>query len=51
MKPIDVKNDSFAGYNKESNARVSKMIMPGYLNTKTCLQKAILQIVRRSFCC
>ena len=46
-KPVDVKSDSYAEYNKKSNKNIPNLklvIMLEYQNTKTFLLKEILQI-------
>ena len=47
MKPIDVKSDSFAGYNEESNQKDSKFRIS---KCKNILLKDILQIGQSNFC-
>ena len=53
MKSIDVKSDSFAEYNEESNEKDPKFkigIMLEFQNTKKCLQKIMNQTgVKKSF--
>ena len=52
MKPIDVKSDSFAEYNKEFNEKDPKLKINDQvriLNTKMCLLKVRNQIGQRKY--
>ena len=52
MKPIDVTDDSYAEYNKDSNKKILNLklvIMLEFQNTKTFLLKDILQIGQKKF--
>ena len=52
MKPVDVKSNSYAEYNENSNEKILNLklvIMLEYQNTKTFLQKVILQIGLKMF--
>ena len=52
VKPIDVKSDSYAGYNEDSNKEDSKSKVGDHLefqNTKTFLLKDTLQLGEKKF--
>ena len=47
MKPIDIKNDSFAEYNEESNEKIlnsEQVIMSGFQSIRIFLLKDLLLI-------